>query len=740
MRRWCWLASSLLAATAVADLDRCRLLAYTDRDAANACHRALLADSNAAIRAEAAWALGDIAAANRAFHAAARANPDDPDVRVRRGELFLAAHQAADAEALFEEALALDEQHVGALLGQAQNALGRFDRRAEELARRVLEIAPDNPSAHLLLARLAIEVGEDQRAHSLLADLLDAEATDMRLRAMALAAAIDHMADRVPSPWEKRAGELHTSYGELHETIAYFYVIRRRYREAVAQLERAVELNPELASAQATLGLNLLRVNRFADARQALELAHDKAPYNAEVANTLRLLDDDWHVAADAELILRTDPAQTEALAAYVRRLTADAMRIFGERYGYALNRPVVIELYARHEDFAVRTSGLPGIGILGATFGDVVVMDGPSARSVDDGFDWASALWHEVAHVITLGATGNRVSRWFSEGVSVLEEWQTGPSRYRLDKGHRAVPLAFIDAFRNERLLPAADLDEGFIRPRYQGQVGVSYVQAGLLCEYIASTHGHKALAAMLIAYRDGADPATAVRQALAIEPTALDAAFADYLEARFTGIDGVAFRSALAEARETASAADWPATAAAAHRAINSYPYFAGEGSPYPLLAKAANELGDREAAIAALATYWQAGGRRTTPLAQLADWLTEANGHAEALAVRRALALVSPLHAERRARLGDSLLAAGRAEEALVEYRAYLSLEPYDQAGAHYRVARAHHGVGDIDVARLHLLKALEVAPRFGDALALLLEISQAGPPPPGAPAQP
>ena len=251
---------------------------------------------------------------------------------------------------------------------------------------------------------------------------------------MALAAAIDHVLGSVPSAWETQALDIHPGYGELFETVAHFYIITRRYREAIAQLERAVEIDPELWSAHATLGINLLRVNRFDEGRRTLAKAHDGDPYNVEVVSTLRLLDslDGWRLLADDDVIMRIHPDEAGALAGYVKRLVTDAVATVGERYGFVPDYPVVVELYPRHQDFAVRTSGLPGIGVLGVAFGDVVLMDSPSARSVVEGFDWASALWHEVAHVVTLGATNNLVSRWFSEGVSVFEEWQTGPSRFQ--------------------------------------------------------------------------------------------------------------------------------------------------------------------------------------------------------------------------------------------------------------------------------------------------------------------
>ena len=45
------------------------------------------------------------------------------------------------------------------------------------------------------------------------------------------------------------------------------------------------------------------------------------------------------------------------------------------------LDRPVQVEVYPDHEDFAVRTLGMPGLGALGVTFGYVVAMDSPSGR-----------------------------------------------------------------------------------------------------------------------------------------------------------------------------------------------------------------------------------------------------------------------------------------------------------------------------------------------------------------------
>ena len=94
----------------------------------------------------------------------------------------------------------------------------------------------------------------------------------------------------------------------------------------------------------------------------------------------------------------------------------------YEKKYQMTLPGPVQVEVYPNHEDFAVRTMGMPGLGALGVTFGEVVAMDSPSARKPGD-FNWGATLWHEMSHVFILTATNHRVPRWFTEGLAVHEE-----------------------------------------------------------------------------------------------------------------------------------------------------------------------------------------------------------------------------------------------------------------------------------------------------------------------------
>ena len=107
--------------------------------------------------------------------------------------------------------------------------------------------------------------------------------------------------------------------------------------------------------------------------------------------------------------------------------MLTQAISDYQTKYHMKLDGPVQVEVYPDHEDFAVRTLGMPGLGALGVTFGQVVAMDSPSGRKPGE-FHWASTLRHEMSHVFILKATRHRVPRWFTEGLAVHEETEASP------------------------------------------------------------------------------------------------------------------------------------------------------------------------------------------------------------------------------------------------------------------------------------------------------------------------
>ncbi len=738
-------APSVHAFTIEYALDRPTVLVTCDqmlyrgaRKEARDCYAKLVAENkDTRIKADAARAAGDARAANGFFQSALKEYPQDVPVRVRWGELFIATHQNNEAVKLFQEALELDAKYAPALVGLAKVAAGGFEEKTKEYAQKVIDETPDQAAAaHLLLARAALEDGSiDAGDKELDRALTLVKKHDFSpLEVYALKASVDLLKGNPNSDWTKRALALNAGYGEAYATPAYFYVITRRYREAIELLNKAVQIEPDLYSAHTELGVNLLRENLIDEAQQHLQIAYRGDPYSAPVVNTLRLIDSYSNFVvlrheADSKAgtppnhgsLLRLSKKEAPVIEPYVLDIVNRTIATYTKRYGFELKEPVVVELYPQHDDFAVRTSGLPGIGLLGVTFGYLVAMDSP-ARHADSDFHWGTTLWHEMAHVFTLEATHHLVPRWFSEGVSVYEEWTTGPLH------GRHIPPQVFKAIGEGKFLPIADLDRGFIRPTYEQQVIVSYMQAGLTCEYISGRFGQAGLKAMLDQFGAGKTTAQAVEAALKITPAEFDKDFKVYVDQQLGTVvaNFVAWQHAVAETGEAVRAKDWRVVAARSAEAIELFPDFVDQGSAYIAKARAHKELKETALMTSTLLEYRKRGGYDPDTLLSLAKSLTDANRRDDSIGVLQDVLMVAPLRAEVHSQLGDQLLAAGRAADAVTEFKALVAMAPQDMADAHYRLAKAYLAAADKPSSREHLLYALEIAPHYREAQQLLLEV--------------
>src|SRR5262249_16537609 len=156
----------------------------------------------------------------------------------------------------------------------------------------------------------------------------------------------------------------------------------------------------------------------------ALETSFKIDSYDHVTFNLLEMLDklDKFATIRDGDLTFRIEKSEAPVLQDYAVALAHQALTTLAARYEFTPRGPILVEIFPSHDDFAVRNLGLPGmIGALGACFGRVVTMDSPKARPGT--FQWEATLWHELAHVITLQMSNQRIPRWLTEGISVYEE-----------------------------------------------------------------------------------------------------------------------------------------------------------------------------------------------------------------------------------------------------------------------------------------------------------------------------
>jgi tetratricopeptide (TPR) repeat protein len=714
--------AGLCLAAPLATPERClELKKHGQKTEETACFDSLSRSPDAYLRAEGLWGLGQYEEANAAFRAAVAEPGSKPIYRVRWGLLLHERFNNKEAVDLFNEALQQDPNNAQAYLGLAIVSADGFDSKTVEYAAKALTLDPKLVEAHELMSNLALEnaAPKDAVAEADKALAISNEA----LEAMAVHAAVEVLSDRSPDAWFTKIHAVNPSYGEGYALVGYHLVLNRRYEDGVAYYRKAIEADPKLWSARSQLGINLMRLGQEDEPLKQLEMSYENGQRDAATVNSLRLLDSykNFVVYKDDTTILKLRKNEAELLRPYFETELHKAMATYDKKYKMKLPGPVQVEVYPDHEDFAVRTMGMPGLGALGVTFGEVVAMDSPSGRRPGD-FNWGATLWHEMSHVYILSATNHRVPRWFTEGLAVHEEGEALP-----EWSDRLTPEILV-AIREKKLLPVAEMDQGFIFPEYPAQVLVSYFEAGSICDYIKDRWGDNKLLEMVHSFAALKTTPEVIQTNLQMSPEEFDKAYAAWLEKRVgqTAANFDMWTKKLKELAALSKANDHDGVVKAAPEVVRLYPQYVGDANAYEFLASAQLAKGDKKGAAATLTAYEKMGGESPETLMKLASLEEEAGDKKEAAATLDRINYIYPEMEGLHRHLGELWLAQGNYQGAVREYSAVLALNPLDKASAEFELAQAYFAAGEKDKAEESVLLALETAPGFRPAQKLLLQI--------------
>jgi len=669
-------------------------------------------------QAEALWKARRYQDANEVFKALVEKNPKNPDYKVRWGRMYLDHWQPDTAGDLFNEALELKKDHAGALMGLALIAADSYEHAAADLAHKALESDPKLVEAQELLARLALEDNNNAKATEEANKALALDANSVQ--AKAILASIDWLADK-----KETAFDPHDARG--YETVARFFTLNRRYEEAIQYYRKAIDMDSQLYTARSQLGINLMRLGQDQEAYQQLKTCWDNGFQDKATKNSLTLMDSykNFVTFKTDNTILKLHKKEADLLHPYFESEMKRCIATYEKKYKMKLEHPVQVEVYPDHEDFAVRTLGMPGLGgVLGVTFGYSIAMDSPSGRRPGS-FHWGSTLWHEMSHVFTLTMTNHRVPRWFTEGIAVHEETTASP-----EWGDRLGPDE-IAAIKDHKLLPVAEIDRGFIHPVSPPQVVVSYFQAGRICDYITEKWGWDTILAMLHDFGNDEDTATVIRKELKMAPAEFDKQFLASLEADTKSVvehlDD--WKKGLKQLAEMYKNKDWDGIIKEGTAIRDMYPDYVEEHSVYELLAEAYTATDNKPAAMAELERYVKTGGRNPDSILKLAKQLEAAGRKKEAAEALDRLNVIFPMDYEQHQMLGSLWFDQGNAKGAVREFAAVVDYKPIDPARAHYDLARAYNLNHETEKAKDELVAALETAPGYRQAQKLLLELSNA-----------
>ncbi len=663
--------------------------------------------------------------ANQVVRDAVKANPRFVQANLDWGEMFLEKHTPSQAEASFRDVLAVDPGNPEAHAGLARALLeGSYDSAAaEKEIAAALATNPRHPRALALRGEIALDAEELDQVAAVVRELRRSNPGDEAAAALASARAL-LLDDRAGFEREMAARlAIRPNDGDFFARVAEALVRHRRYDEARAVAEDGVARDERNPRALASLGLTLLRLGHERQGIEVLRRAWDRDPYDARTFNLLNLFEKvippGYITVQTKHLAFRVEPRERVAIEAVVGPFLEEVYGRYVERYGFEPAGPITFELYGEPAHYAIRTVGLPRLGVTAVCFGRVITSQAPGRGA----YNWGMVLAHELAHVFALQLSRSRVPRWFTEGLSELETAELRPEWRR----HGEIALAA--ALTAGVLPPFEKLSQGFVRARDAESASVAYLHAALAVEFLQARFGFAKIRAALAAFGRGERLPAVLETLSGMPPPALERAFADDLAARLAPYRGQFLPAQMARVARAREVTGDPRGASAAAQAGLDRLTRGDARAARQMLAKALLLPGGRnDPSVSFLAAELAlAAGEAATATEELGGLLARgidgydvrmrlafaarrAQDDAAAEAhLRRAIAL-APTHVEPRLVLSALLGArAGRARAKLAEDEAVLRLEPQSAALAKRVVlehARAGHPDAVADLAPIAL----------------------------------
>jgi len=485
----------------------------------------------------AAFFLRDPETANDAFEQAEELSEPEPrpELLVSRARLFAERHDGPEALGTLEDALELAPHDPDVLVALGELKLHElFDfMGALELGNRALSLDPTHPGALAILAGVALRDLDFAEADRVLSLGLSQNPRDLVL--LSLRAGRQFLAEQ-PDELERsfaQIEQLSPGYALAYGLVAELGDFEHRFSDVTELLRRGVQRDRDDPHLRAELGLNLSRSGSDAAGLLELQRAFELDPYNRRVFNSLELyekvLPRDYDEFEAGHFRFRFPKSERALLERYVPRWVEAAFATYRKYYGFEPVGRISLELYQDRQDFSVRTSGLPEVGLEGVCFGRKIASVSPKAGAANVGM----TLWHEMAHVFHLGLSKNRVPRWLTEG---LAEWETD----RLGRGWvRGMDRDLYQALRGDRIPKLGTMNRAFTRVESVRQVGLAYETAGQLATFLNQEDSPRTLA-ILSELGEKRPLREVLEQKLGPDLSAVDTRFSAWLGQRLRRFDG--------------------------------------------------------------------------------------------------------------------------------------------------------------------------------------------------------
>ena len=712
-----------------------------------------------AMVALASWLLDRFHDANSLFSEATRVDPNNLEAQVLWGDLFMEKFNTPDAEKSYDAALAINRRYGPALIGQAKISGGE---RSLSFA---LSVNERDVKALETMATLLVLNNRQEDAEEFIEAAL--EINPESIKSLSLKATQAAMKEEFTefAQLEAQVKSFSPNNPHFYGDIADAFGNNYRFTEAVGYARQAIAADPNYWQGHTLLGTNLIRLGEEEAGRESLELAFDNDPFNVMTSNMLKVFDtlEGYATLRTEHFEVRMSQSDAVVLWPYMAPLIEENWATLTEKYGFEPEAPVLIEIFDRTEDFAVRSVGLPDIGpLVGICFGKVVTLISPATLDAN----WQEILWHELVHVFTLQMTNNRMPRWLSEGISTWEEREARP------EWGRRQGIELVRAVEDEKLLPVASLNEGFTGANSNEDLGFAYFQSYLVVDFIAKEYGFEKMVELINQYALIKEESEMFSAVFGKPIEEFDADFRSWIDRRVSEIDVYVHTEDAADEgaahghgqRENSSAVlaelynnaslkqhmrqrvqDQPRDfqahlqlgivlfkeelfeEAKVHLEIADeiLPDYSGYPSPPLVLSQIYERQGDDAARIEQLKRMMVNQQHDYDSAVLLAKRALDAGDTEEAdYYVQRALS-VSPYRLDVHQVSAQIATLTENASMAVREFEVLVTLDRNDPVEARTNLAEAYMNNGQVQEAKRNILTALEIAPSYQRAQQVLLK---------------
>lgn len=678
------------------------------------------------------------------------ADPKYADAYVATAELALSKQDYSVAAEALEQAAKLDPDNPDIAYLTARAWEGSDSKRSQLALQQALELNPQHvPSLLLQVDRLI-----DRELYSEADDILKTvEAVNEKLPALwAYRTVLAHLRGDSEGEQEFRAKALEAwpQNPDVDFLIGTELSQKYRFAEGAAAQQRALEFEPNHLPARFQLAQDLLRLGDDETGWQLAKWAHESDGYNVVAFNLMNLHDQlkTFAVLKRGHFLVRMESREAAIYGEEVLEFLEVAADTLFEKYEVQPDAPIVVEIFPRQQDFAIRTFGLPGgDGFLGVCFGRVITANSPASQG-EDPSNWKSVLWHELCHVVTLAKSKNRMPRWLSEGISVFEERQRDPSW-----GQQMTPT-FRRMILGDDLVPISQLSGAFLSPQTPMHLQLAYFESSLAVEHLLENYGMETLKKILVDLSVGM-PINETLQRYSGSLTKLDEEFLLFARAKARDF-GCRFDWGTDDRPESSDPVEWQtwlethadnywglrglAAAWASKREYEQakapllrimelFPTEHVDTEVLTELAQIYRSLGDtsaEQAALLQIRKYQADGFPSLVRLMELQKEQQDWDGLSDT--AKRALEInpLLPIAHELAIQANESL---GKESDNVHSLQALSQMQPIDPALNHFRTAKAWLARGDKTAAKRALLAALEEAPHYRNAQKLLIELVDA-----------